>query len=361
MQRTDTILVIDDEPSARIAIQAMLESAGGYDVVMAENGQDGLLKAKELFPDLILLDVMMPGMDGYEVCRQLRADEHLSEVPIFMVTALDDRDSRLQGLEAGADDFLAKPVDSLELKIRLNVLRQVGRYRHLLLEREKLNGALVELSQKNAQLHTLSQQILMVQENERRSLALELHDEIGQILTGLKLILEQKNVDMDNLLVEARSITSELLYRVRELSINLRPTVLDDFGLFAALDWLFHRFTQQTDIFIHHNVDPFSERRFDKAIETAVFRVTQEALTNIARHAHVKEANITLTIDQDHLQLSISDSGRGFDTRDVLEHTSNGISGMEERIALAGGTFSLQSTLGEGTSILVEFELKSME
>jgi signal transduction histidine kinase len=89
--------------------------------------------------------------------------------------------------------------------------------------------------------------------------------------------------------------------------------------------------------------------------------VTQEALTNIARHAHVKEANITLTIDQDHLQLSISDSGRGFDTRDVLEHTSNGISGMEERIALAGGTFSLQSTLGEGTSILVEFELKSME
>ena len=359
-KRTSLILVIDDDPIERLTLGALLEG-DGYQVEMAENGAEGLKKAKDFQPDVILLDVMMPGMDGFEVCRTLRSDPQIAEVPIFMVTALDDRESRLAGLSAGADDFLFKPFDSLELSVRLNVLKRVDRYRHLLDERKKLQEALAQLTFRNSQLRQLSQQVLMAQEIERRNIALELHDEIGQIVTGLKLILEKQNEDSPSQLDQARALVNELLQRVREMSLNLRPTVLDDFGLGAALDWLFKRITRQTGLVIYHNVDPFSERRFIKPIETAVFRVAQEALTNITRHAGVNEANVTLIIDPNHLQLRISDTGKGFDTKTLASGSSNGISGMEERVSLAGGIFNLQSTPGDGTLILVDFDLNPQE
>ncbi len=363
-QRESTILVIDDEKIARLTLGALLEGSG-YHLEMAENGEQGLKMARKLRPDVILLDVMMPGMDGYEVCRRLRMDPKLAEVPIFMITALDDRNSRLAGLNAGADDFLTKPFDSLELTIRLNALKRVDRYRHLLNERDRLKEALDELSLKNKQLRRLSQQVLAAQERERRMVAVELHDEVGQMITALKLILEQQNnpsgADMNMLLAEARTITNDLFVRVREMSLNLRPTVLDDFGLCPALEWLFKRFTAQTGINIYHNVNPMEERRFDKTIETAVFRIVQEALTNIARHAGVHEASITLSIEPKHLQVSISDAGVGFDVKQLPSGASSGLSGMEERVTLAGGVFSLHSAPEDGTLITADFDLEEKE
>ena len=349
IEKTSTILVIDDEPYMHLTLDAMLAGAD-YHVEFADSGMQGLEKAREIHPDLIILDIMMPNMDGFEVCEQLRADPELAEVPIFMLTSLDDRQSRLTGLSVGADDFIIKPIDDLELRTRLKVLKGVNRYRHLREERENLNIALEELKIKNNQLQQLSRQVLAVQETFSRNLALELHDEIGQIITGLRYILEQ-----------ARAVTDELLKRVRDLTLDLRPTVLDDFGLNAALDWYLRRFSQQSGLSILHNLDPFSERRVDKIIETTVFRVAQEALTNIVRHAGAKEANLTLTIDADHLQLSVLDSGCGFDPARVSPGRSSGLSGMQERANLAGGFFYLQSTPGEGTLILLDFDITSEE
>ena len=203
--------------------------------------------------------------------------------------------------------------------------------------------------------------MLAVQETFSRNLALELHDEIGQIITGLRYILEQPARDNPTQLEQARAVTDELLKRVRDLTLDLRPTVLDDFGLNAALDWYLRRFSQQSGLSILHNLDPFSERRVDKIIETTVFRVAQEALTNIVRHAGAKEANLTLTIDADHLQLSVLDSGCGFDPARVSPGRSSGLSGMQERANLAGGFFYLQSTPGEGTLILLDFDITSEE
>jgi signal transduction histidine kinase len=353
-----TILVIDDEPITRATLAALLESPN-YRVEMAEDGIQGFELARQIKPDVILLDVMMPRMNGYDVCKRIRLDEEIKEVPIIMITALDDHDARLNGLMAGADDFLSKPFDSLELKIRLHTLRHVDRYRHLLGEREKLNKTLAELSEKNKQLSSLSRQVLEAQENERRRVAVELHDEIGQLLTGLKLILERRQEDAANVLSEARAVTNELMQHVREMSLNLRPTALDDFGLSAALDGLFKRFTSQTKIVIQNNVNPLDERRFDKNIETAAFRVVQEALTNVARHAGVPEANVTLTISPTHLRVSIADDGRGFDMTSSDTTGSTGMSGMAERVGLAGGQFSLQSKPGAGTLVLADFELKN--
>jgi signal transduction histidine kinase len=349
-ERIYTILVIDDELITRTTLAALLEKPN-YHVEMAEDGIQGIEMAKQINPDVILLDVMMPRMDGYQVCKLIRSDPQIGEVPIIMVTALDDEDAKLNGLVAGADDFLAKPFDTLELEIRLHTLRHVDRYRHLINEREKLKDALAELSTKNRQLQLLSRRALAAQENERRHVAVELHDEIGQLITGLKLILERQ-------IAEARVVTSELMQRVREISLNLRPAVLDDFGLPAALNDLFKRFSHQTKIAIHHNINPLDERRFNKAIEIAVFRVAQEATTNIARHAGVNEANVTLTITPDCLRISIADSGKGFELPSgEIGVSSTGLSGMAERVNIAGGQFSLQSAPGKGTLVLAEFEL----
>jgi len=136
MKHKSTILIIDDEPSARTTLEALLFREG-YELVFASNGAEGLEKAAQVKPDLILLDVMMPDMDGFEVCRRLRADPHLAEVPVIMVTALDDRRSRLQGIEAGADDFVSKPFDRVELRARARNITRLNRYRRLLSERAR--------------------------------------------------------------------------------------------------------------------------------------------------------------------------------------------------------------------------------
>ena len=153
-----TILVIDDDEITRTTLATLLEKPN-LQMEMAEDGIQGLELAKKITPDVILLDVMMPRMNGFEVCRLIRADPSIGEVPIIMITALDERDMIIKGLEAGADDFLSKPFDSLELEARMHTLRRVDRYRHLMDERKKLQDALTELSEKNLQLRALSRQI----------------------------------------------------------------------------------------------------------------------------------------------------------------------------------------------------------
>jgi putative two-component system response regulator len=143
-QQKAKLLVIDDELIVRMTIEGLLYHEN-LELLFAENGAEGLMKAYQTIPDAILLDLMMPDMDGYEVCRQIRANSALAEVPIIMITAVDNREARLSGLAAGADDFLTKPFDSLELKIRvLNILR-LNRFRNIVEQRDQLTKMNTEL------------------------------------------------------------------------------------------------------------------------------------------------------------------------------------------------------------------------
>lgn len=144
MSNTATILIVDDTRSGRETLEILLMSPA-YELAFASSGIEALEKAAALTPDLILLDVMMPGMDGFEVCRRLRVNPQLAEVPIVMVTALDDRYSRLEGLKAGADDFLSKPLDRAELRARVGTITRLNRYRRLHAERAKFER-LIDLS-----------------------------------------------------------------------------------------------------------------------------------------------------------------------------------------------------------------------
>jgi len=139
------ILVIDDEAVARHTIEALLR--GSYTLHLARDGAEGLALALELRPDLILLDAMMPRLDGFEVCARLRADPETAEIPVIMITSLDDRESRLRGLSAGVDDFLNKPFDGLELKTRCQSITRLNRYRRLVEQRGRIENLLEALNE----------------------------------------------------------------------------------------------------------------------------------------------------------------------------------------------------------------------
>jgi putative two-component system response regulator len=138
------ILIVDDESAGRHTLESILDGQG-YQLEMAANGQEALEKTSLLQPDVILLDVMMPGMDGFEVCRRIRNDPSLAEIPILMLTALDDRQSFLSGLESGADDYITKPYDRNELRARLLGITRLNRYRKLLEDRASVEDSHVQL------------------------------------------------------------------------------------------------------------------------------------------------------------------------------------------------------------------------
>ncbi len=131
------ILIIDDEPIIRLTLEGLLMQ-DNLDLLLAENGKRGLELAERYLPDAILLDLMMPDMDGYEVCRKIRANPKLAEVPVIMITANDNREARIKGLEAGADDFLTKPFDSLEIQIRIKNILRLNRFQNITYQRDEL-------------------------------------------------------------------------------------------------------------------------------------------------------------------------------------------------------------------------------
>ncbi|GAB4453923.1 MAG: sensor histidine kinase [Anaerolineae bacterium] len=208
----------------------------------------------------------------------------------------------------------------------------------------------------NQTLRQLSRQLVEVQETERRALARELHDEIGQSLTGLKLMLDiaaaSQAGEPAGSLAEMQEMVSRLISQVRELSLNLRPSMLDDLGLLPTLLWYIERYQRQTGIevkFRHSRLN----RRFSPALETAAYRITQEALTNVARHAGVKRAALEIRAASTMLELKISDAGVGFEPADNLSRFTGGITGMTERAALLDGSLKLKSEPGQGVAILV--------
>jgi signal transduction histidine kinase len=209
----------------------------------------------------------------------------------------------------------------------------------------------------------LSKRLVDVQERERRAIARELHDQIGQLLTGLKLILEMsvrapREAAEENL-EEAKSLVGELMKRVRELSLDLRPAMLDDLGLLPALLWLFERYTAQTQIQIRFRHTGLEGQRFSPEVETAAYRIIQEALTNAARHAEVDGVIVRLWLQKEVVNLQVEDHGRGFDAEWVrTSGAHSGLSGMFERASMMGGRLTVESHPGNGTLVSAELPLK---
>lgn len=219
------------------------------------------------------------------------------------------------------------------------------------------------LQEAQAALQVLSRQVLNVQEAERRTLARELHDEMGQVLMALRLSLraaQRAPQQQAERLEESLGIVDRLVAQVRQLSLDLRPLLLDDLGLVATLRWYVDRQTQQAGLVIHFNTQGL-EARLDPMLETTCFRVTQEALTNVLRHAQATQVWIDVCQQHNQLCLAIRDDGKGFDVPAMRERSrqgqSFGILGMEERVQLAGGHICLTSAPAQGTEVRAHFPL----
>jgi signal transduction histidine kinase len=202
----------------------------------------------------------------------------------------------------------------------------------------------------------LSRQLVVVQESERRRLASELHDQVGQMLTGLQFSLEMCKAlpddEVKTSLAASQEIVKEIIAQVREISLHLRPSLLDDMGLHDCLEWHIERYSKQTGIHVQFAEDGLAEKRFPSEIEITVFRTIQEALTNIARHAGVQEARVSIHVDMEDILVTIQDQGRGFDPEAAeAEYESTGLGGMRERVNLIGGSFEIRSNPGRGTLV----------
>lgn len=208
-------------------------------------------------------------------------------------------------------------------------------------------------------LQSLSQRLIEIQELERRSIARELHDEIGQALTGIGITLEMSTqLPADALhgnLKQAHTLVVELMDRVSQLSLDLRPALLDDLGLLPALLWHLDRYSAQTNISAILQHSGLDDKRFAPEVETAAYRIVQEALTNVARHARVNQAKVTLWFDQNILGIQVEDEGSGFDPEDEqTTGNSGGLLGIKERVLLLGGKLTIESAVGLGTRLLAE-------
>ena len=207
-------------------------------------------------------------------------------------------------------------------------------------------------------LKILSRRLMEVQEAERRKIALELHDEIGQVLTGLKLSLEigsrQPAHEVGTSLNQARALVNDLMARVRKLSLDLRPAMLDDLGLLPTLLWHIENYSAQTQVKVNFKHSGL-EKRFAPEVETAAYRVVQEALTNVARHAHAKEAMVKLSTHRQTLLIEVEDQGCGFDVERALKGSeTSGLAGMRERVVLLDGRLTIESQAEKGTRLVVE-------
>jgi signal transduction histidine kinase len=229
----------------------------------------------------------------------------------------------------------------------------------------ELRRAMDQLATARERLQRLSRRLLEVQEAERKHLARELHDELGQGLTALKLNLEALQRGRDGAALAARvqealETTRHTIERVRQLSLNLRPLQLDDLGLVAALRSHLDRQAALGHLAPHFELQEVPAR-LPAEVETACFRVVQEAVNNIVRHAKAGNVWLRLFVAGECIALSVRDDGAGFDVeaaqRRAASGASLGVVSMEERVALAGGSFQIQSAPGQGTVVVASFPI----
>jgi signal transduction histidine kinase len=213
-----------------------------------------------------------------------------------------------------------------------------------------------EITVMNEHLRILSRRLIEIQEKERSNLARELHDQIGQSLNMIKILLDRvgsaNDDDRQIFRKQAASMLTDLIDRVGDLSLELRPRILDDLGMVQALEWYFARFTGQTNIRVKFKPPDIDGLPMD--ITNGVYRVVQEALTNVARHARAKSVIVQLKYNHGNLQLQIEDNGTGFDPAALNTSLSGGIIGMKERICQLGGCLQIESEPGAGTRVIAD-------
>jgi signal transduction histidine kinase len=372
------ILAVDDNEALRYSLVRTLNGAG-YQVIEARTGGEALALAAEN-PDLITLDVHLPDMMGFDVCKQLKSNPVTSRIPILHVSSTYiDAEARVQGLSSGADAYLAEPIDRGELIATVGALLRLKSAENLALQQataaeearlalaslnetleKKVEDRTADLRSANASLRGLSAQLLRTQDEERRRIARELHDSVGQILAAIKMnnaaiasLVGEGSPEASQALQSNDNLVDEILRSIRTISYLLHPPMLDEAGLSSAIRLYAEEFSLRSGINVDCDCES-SARRLPRELETALFRIVQECLGNVHRHSSSPTASVRFYLDRDKAHLEVKDAGCGIPLDRQREIAIGGggvgLRGVRERIAQVGGELQITSD-SKGTRI----------
>jgi signal transduction histidine kinase len=351
-------LVIDDDRCLRALLRSTLEGAG-MQVDEAADGAGAVAAFQARRPDIVLLDVLMPQLDGFAVCRVLRRLPGAAQMPVLMLTGADDVAAIHHAYECGATDFVSKPINWAVLPYRLRYLLATNS------DMTRRALAETELRQSKERLREVLAHQDRVKESERIRIAREIHDELGGVLTGIKSYFSFAIDQAERLgrvpephLIEAGRLADQAIETTRRVISDLRPSVLDNLGIWTALEWHAGQVEQQSGIACSVCIAPaLALRALDADRSTALFRIVQESLTNVVRHAGARAVRIEADCRDGALLVSLRDDGRGFG-RQQTERQCWGIEGMHERARYLGGDMRITSAPGRGTTVELRLPLE---
>jgi signal transduction histidine kinase len=326
------ILMVDNDPSKLLTYEAVLGELG-ENLIKAHSGDEALgclLKAEIA---IVLLDVNMPGLDGFQLADEIRRHPRYEDVAVIFVSAshLTEAD-HLKGYEHGAVDYISVPIIPDLLRAKVRVFGELYRKTR-------------ELECLNEEMRKISARMIAMQDEERRRLARELHDSLGQQLTVAKMIAD--SIKLPGARKQAEDVghaIEEALRQVRSISHLLHPPLLEEIGLEFAIRWLLEGLMKRSSIETELDVQPYEFPRLSMRIENALYRITQEAVTNSVRHSGARKICVVLKKYDGEVSLAVCDDGKGI-SEDILAFRPGsvgvGIGGMRQRAGELGGKVRL--------------------
>jgi len=353
MQEKANILMVDDQPGKLLSYEAILNELG-ENLIKANSGREALEHLLKTDIAVVLMDVSMPELDGFELAEMIRQHPRFQKTAIIFISAVHLTDlDRLKGYQRGAVDYISVPVVPELLRAKVSVFAELHRKAR-------------QLEVLNSELRQLSSSLIASQDEERRRIARELHDGLGQDLVAIKMMLDGM-LQQDNsaakkqVATDVSTLIDRTIQQVRSISHLLHPPLLDEVGLRAALKWYLEGFTKRSGIETDLDVQPSSFPRLAPELETAVFRIVQEALTNVFRHSGARKGWVTILKQDSQVVVTVRDDGKGISNH-VAEFRPDsigiGIGGMRQRIKEFGGELRLRNS-NPGTIVEVIIPIKS--
>jgi signal transduction histidine kinase len=343
------VLMVDDQPAKLLTYEAILGELG-ENLISATSGNEALEVLLKTDVAVVLTDVSMPGMDGFELADTIRQHPRFQQMAIIFVSAVCMSDvDRLKGYRTGAVDYISVPIIPEVLRAKVSVFAELHRRA---LQLERLNG----------ELRRLSNSLLAAQDDERRRIARAMHDGLGQELTAAKMVLDGFLLQGDCAdskktlaAADASSMIERALLQVRSISHLLHPPLLDEVGLSSAIAWFLEGITKRSGIGTSLDIQPREFPRFPRELETAVFRIVQEALNNVFRHSGARNTWVALKLRDSQLMVTVRDDGKGISSS-VAECRPDsigvGVGGMRQRAKELGGALHLENC-NPGTLVMV--------
>lgn len=344
----DLLIVDDDLPGLRLLSNLLADH--GYEVRSARDGSSALMMVAAAPPDMILLDIQMPDMDGYQVCRQLKANPTTRDIPVLFISARDSVFDTVNGFEVGGVDYINKPYREEEILARIRT--------HLTIA--SLQGSLVVRLKENE--HLTEQLRRAAVDAERQRLARELHDSVTQSIYSLTLLSSGwESMARQGTLEDPASsfqrlgaLGQQVLREMRLLVHQMRAPTLEEEGLVNALQ-------QRLDaVETRANIDAQLQVCADltaltPAVEDELFKIAQEALNNSLKHARATTVKVAIKEEQGKITLSVEDDGIGFDTS--KKYGGMGLGNMVQRADAVAAAFTLYSASDRGTQVTITVDL----